>query len=788
MANTLPKSFVPDTTPVPTSGASSGVLPKSFVPDAPAPTPAPGFGARVKSDYEERRKNQKEINAETIAGRQTVGEGFVQNIGEGIGLATDVAIEGAKSVLPKSVKKVIKGGIGLVGKALNPIVEPLAEAMSPNKIYEVSSKYHDEAFALYKQADAETDPAKQAKLRAEAADKTQFAKELEKGITDVEQSLGRKERNVSAGVNIGSVLPIGGGAKVTAPLVGRGLERVGLALEESGSKAINTARNKFAEELVAPVETKAVKEANVARTSEKGAGIFKSSVVTQPPEIQAARDAVAKIKDVSPKNTFQQNFNAIDSENTLKAAQLIADVRSNPFIIPKKESIARLNAVKDVLEKSPILVGDAQKTADKLLEGAINFINKNDGTGEGLLQARKDYDQWVLSQKPKAFDATAENAFTTANREIRNTLTALLDEKAPNVGVRNSLREQSALYTAMDSIAPKAANEANTAIGRTLQKAVKVLGLKNQAVQVIATVLGVGGLGAASTFAPIVAGVGIPAYVLYRAGKLVLDPRIRKAVGEILQQAGTKLQPSEKAVLENALKNYGSDTMNPQRGAITLPPLVSEGGLKARLPVQLSQKGESTYKPSVPQEDENGKVVFTKQFPFIARKFEIIKDQNKNENLKIYDKSSRASIEQGLKDGTVRFEPSETGGEYIYSQDKSFGATKELPPEKISHALLQLESSGGTNKASADPGEKKWLTGLTNIAIKELRRLGRLPAGFHVNNKASVLDASAEYFKLMQERHPELSPAEVYVDHYWTQSSNPKQRQKKIDQFNELTS
>lgn len=115
---------------------------------------------------------------------------------------------------------------------------------------------------------------------------------------------------------------------------------------------------------------------------------------------------------------------------------------------------------------------------------------------------------------------------------------------------------------------------------------------------------------------------------------------------------------------------------------------------------------------------------------------------------------------------------------------------QEIPPQKLATALMSLESSGGKDKSSADPGEKKWLTGLTDVAIKELKRLGRLRKDFNKNIEDHILEASVEYFKLMQEKHPDLTPAEVYTDKYWTQWKRLKDpqniRQKKIDQFNEL--
>lgn len=47
-----------------------------------------------------------------------------------------------------------------------------------------------------------------------------------------------------------------------------------------------------------------------------------------------------------------------------------------------------------------------------------------------------------------------------------------------------------------------------------------------------------------------------------------------------------------------------------------------------------------------------------------------------NRSIKSYPPPAQRTINQGLRTGNVRFEPSSTGGEYIYSGDKSFGKKK----------------------------------------------------------------------------------------------------------------
>jgi hypothetical protein len=194
----------------------------------------------------------------------------------------------------------------------------------------------------------------------------------------------------------------------------------------------------------------------------------------------------------------------------------------------------------------------------------MKFVNENDGTASGILKARKQYDRWVLSQKPKAFNATTENAFTLANREIRNALNNILERKAPNVGVKSQLAKQSSLYKAMENLTPKAAEEANTAIGRIVQNIGKAIGIRNTAMQQLAGVIGLGGIAAGSAaFAGPAAAIGVPSFLIYKAGKFIMKPEVKNAMSKVLRQVESKLKystnPTEIKTLteaNNELKKY----------------------------------------------------------------------------------------------------------------------------------------------------------------------------------------------------------------------------------------
>jgi hypothetical protein len=354
--------------------------------------------------------------------------------------------------------------------------------------------------------------------------------------------------------DIVNIAILGGGKTAQKPLA-TALEKTGVGLEKSGIKSAETATKTFAEKLVMPVETKAVKLAQVGRTTE-AKGFFKKDIIAPTKlEVQAAEE-VAQIPGISSKNTFQKNFNIVRDYNVGQAKQLEADIARYDFAISKKEVLSKLDEAAKSLQDNPLIVGDAEKTANKLIGGAKQFIQANEAKGSGILKARKEFDNWVLRQKPKAFDAKSENAFTIANKEIRDTLNTILDENATNLGIKDSLRKQFSIYRAMENIAPKAAEEANTPIRRAFNNVMKTIGIKNKLVQAVAAAVGIGGLGAAATFAPAAVVVGTAGFVFYKAGKLVMKPEVRIAIGKLLQTSGHLINPADKKILQDALEAY----------------------------------------------------------------------------------------------------------------------------------------------------------------------------------------------------------------------------------------
>lgn len=334
-------------------------------------------------------------------------------------------------------------------------------------------------------------------------------------------------------VNIAAILPIGKGVQMAE----KGLmTRAGETAIESGIAKQTLTRESFIKDLLNPEQTKLVKESQVSRTTESGFGPFKISTIAPDRKQIAAMDEVAKIEGVSSSKTLQGNYNTIRAANTLEAENLKQALIANDFSFPKKELVSRLNATKAKLLESPAIVGDEEKIASKLIDEIQRRLNLTKAKGSELLQIRKDFDNWVESQKGSSvFDPSKENAFTLSNREIRQTINTFLDENAPTVGVRESLRKQSNLFNALDTVKVKAAVEADTAFKRTLQKIGQILGTKSKIVQGIAAAVGIGGLGAAATFAPPAAGAMVGGWLIYKGGQLILHPQVRILLGDALK-------------------------------------------------------------------------------------------------------------------------------------------------------------------------------------------------------------------------------------------------------------
>lgn len=194
---------------------------------------------------------------------------------------------------------------------------------------------------------------------------------------------------------------------------------------------------------------------------------------------KSIEDLVSK-KVVSPKNSSLDNAEAVRVKLVNEAETLEKNLRSQevqPIVSPQEVGtiVQKANAA---IGENPTMVGDASEIAGRIFTKFSSFLpQKGDITAADILSARKKLDAWVKSQKPKALDPNHENAFSVAMRAIRTEANKLVAEKAPDVGVQESLKLQSTLYDVIEALAKKA-EAAKPSLLKRVGKAAIIEGLR----------------------------------------------------------------------------------------------------------------------------------------------------------------------------------------------------------------------------------------------------------------------------------------------------------------------
>lgn len=468
-------------------------------PDAPEEQRL-SFAQRFGKDLFDRSKMLEEILTVTHEGEQSTAEGVLQVAGKfGAGIVLDMLGEG-----------LVSGVRGLSAITPDIIENPIKDA--------ATSAAH---------SFLNTDIGR-AGLEAASAGMERWE--------EFKEEHPRAARNIESVVNISLIVaPVKKGA---APTPGRLASKADDLTTAATAQEQRTALE-FVDDLVRPAESKRVRIEQVPRTAEEG--LLKQKVAALSPQEQRMSDAVSTVLEVSPKNTLQANYRAIDDAVSVEATQLSESLKNTGALIPRRESKNALKLAQMRLDQSPAMVGDAAKSANRIIEKANTLIDSNPGTSFGVLKTRRELDAWIRTQKPNAFDPATENAMSLAVKEVRQSLNNLIDARNPSQAVRESLSKQSNLLGAMDNIAEKAAAEGRNVITRTWKNISRILPIRGEFNQSMAVLMGVGGLGAAAAFAPYftqLAGLGVGSYV---AGKFLMSPQAKKGLATLLKKADEAL-------------------------------------------------------------------------------------------------------------------------------------------------------------------------------------------------------------------------------------------------------
>ena len=364
-------------------------------------------------------------------------------------------------------------------------------------------------------------------------------------------------KNINAAANIALVaLPVKGKPKVSAikaPVKAGRLVRGAKALEAGIVKK----RASFVDDLIKPLATKKVREAEIKRSVE-GVGAFGARRVT-PNTIEAQiAGTVTNLKGVKNSNTLLQNLNEVQKGLTQEANDLSTLLKGSKVKIPRLKTNQTMGSVLTKLQNETLLVGDAVKTGEKVLDRAMIILKSNPNTPAGILKSRKQLDAWVKKQSTRAFDPATENALSVSLREVRQAMNGIIGESVPNIAVKSSLKAQSNLFRAIDNIAPKAAKEAETAIGRLVGNVSKSLGVKSildPKMTLALSALGFGALASPTTT------VGIGSAILATKGvqKAVTSSATKKALSKMLRLTDQAIRKSNTNGAVDVVKTLRAD-------------------------------------------------------------------------------------------------------------------------------------------------------------------------------------------------------------------------------------
>lgn len=314
-------------------------------------------------------------------------------------------------------------------------------------------------------------------------------------------------------------------------------------------------RRDYLQSLITPISTKANDEARAKRMTQNNKG----RNVYNPTDEEKEMVNVLKRVPVSADNSLVGNRVILDTEINKVHNSLVKQLGKSKVKLNKKELNTELEGIVDDLqETNPVLVGDASAVAKKIFNKAQQLLVKSDGSPAQLMQVRRDLDKWAKQQGKGSFDGN-ENAYTVAQRAVRDFLNEKVADAVPETAVLDKLRKQHLLLRANDRILPKAAQEADTKIGRLVDNFYIATGTtppKTLLGKVATVGLGasiLGGAGFAGLLPALATGAtaGTIGYMIYRGS---ISPSNRKVLSALLRETDKVLSSKLSKEMRKAIQ------------------------------------------------------------------------------------------------------------------------------------------------------------------------------------------------------------------------------------------
>ena len=302
-------------------------------------------------------------------------------------------------------------------------------------------------------------------------------------------------------------------------------------------------RRDYLNTVIEPIQTPAndLKRAERMTQDEKG----RNSYIPTETEVEMV-NVLSGIEDINSKKSFVAVKEVLEKEVNTTHNSLNKLLRKSKFKFNKKKLESDLKVKIEIdLNDNPVLIGDAKAVATKIYNKALRLLKEADGSPASIMDVRRQLDDWSKKAGKTSYDGT-ENAWTVSQRLIRDFLNESVAEAVPNTKVLEKLRRQHLLLRTKDRVLPKAAQEADTSIGRTAQNVSNALDLsmpktmvgKVANVGIVGSVLGGAAFVGALPALTGLAATGTLGYAVYRGS---VSPSLRRGLSSALREVDNVL-------------------------------------------------------------------------------------------------------------------------------------------------------------------------------------------------------------------------------------------------------
>jgi hypothetical protein len=265
----------------------------------------------------------------------------------------------------------------------------------------------------------------------------------------------------------------------------------------------------------------------------------------EPTDWERARNkTVAKVDGVSVDNNAGKNHIAVREAARKERKLLEAEItkKGNPVIDKDVVGDDLGKLVEEIKDSDQWLSIKGNKEisdyGQNILQKALDGIDSSDGTALGLLQARRDFDKFLLDSAG-GWNPDRSAARDYASKLIRDRMNTHIAEAVPTVGFRKSLEKQSHLLDARDRFLDIAGKEGADMWDRMAKKVsgkfhVGPLGLKALAASAAASI---------GVVLNLPATIGVSAVLGAFAG--LSKAAKSRALGQALVQTGVKIRSAK---------------------------------------------------------------------------------------------------------------------------------------------------------------------------------------------------------------------------------------------------